>query len=75
MINTILGNKFEYSVTFEQDPHFELMVWAALTLCPEIAERMWQGTLEPIRAALFVVLLMKKLKRKDKVIIGSYSIE
>lgn len=34
---------FRSNTSFEADPHFEIMVWAALSLNPELAELMWKG--------------------------------
>ena len=65
------GNNFASDVTNESDPYFEVMVWAALSLYPEIAYLMWKGTQEPIRAALFVVMLLKRLRKAKKVIINA----
>ena len=55
-------------VSNESDPYFELLVWAVLSLNPEIASLMWKGTQEPIRAALFVVMILKRLCKAHKVI-------
>ena len=64
-------NGFNSNVSNESDPYFELTLWATLSLYPELAYVMWKGTQEPIRVALFVVMLLKRLSSADKVIVTS----
>ena len=63
----ISEHNFHSNVSNESDPYFELMVWATLSLYPEIAELMWSNTQEPIRGALFVLMILRKLNKSKKV--------
>eukprot|EP00116_Pleurobrachia_bachei_P007949 sb/3468211/ len=63
MINKLVGHKhnFNSNVSNEGDAYFEVMVWAALSLYPDVAYKMWQGTQEPIKSALFVLNMLDTL--------------
>jgi hypothetical protein len=64
----IAEHNFNSNVSNESDPYFELMVWATLSLNSEIAELMWSYTQEPIKGALFVLIILRKLQKSKKVV-------
>ncbi|KAL5248518.1 hypothetical protein ACHWQZ_G017638 [Mnemiopsis leidyi] len=77
MINRLAGSRhdFDSNVSNESDPYFELMVWATLSLYPQVAELMWSNTQEPIKAALFVLIILRKLHKSKKVIVTNHERE